>query len=216
MKKFVTLFADSAREFKKVRTLTMCGLLAALAFVLNSASIQLGPYIKIGFSGVPNEIVDFMFGPVTGAIFSGTMDVLKFIVKPTGPWIPGLTLDAFLAGLIYGVFMYKKPIRLWRIAAAKLVVTVFINVILATYWLSQVYGAGYMAALPNRVIKNIVMWPINTLVTFLVLKLLERAGIFRSFGIYQTSGKTKEQAIKDKAMEGMTSEDNAFEQIDMG
>ncbi len=215
MKKFVTLFTDSAREFKKVRTLTMCGLFAALAFVIDSFSIQLGPSLKIGFSGVPNEIVDFMFGPVTGAIFSGTMDILKLIVKPTGPWIPGLTLDAFLAGLIYGVFMYKKPIRLWRIAAAKLVVTVVINVCLATYWLAQVQGAGFLATLPNRVIKNIVMWPINTLVTFLVLKLLERAGIFRSFGIYQTSGKAKEQAIKDKAMEDMTSEDNAFEQIDM-
>lgn len=81
MKKFVALFTDSAREFKKVRTLTMCGLLAALAFVIKSFSIQLGPYIEVGFSGIPNEIVDFLFGPMVGAFFSAAMDVFKWIVK---------------------------------------------------------------------------------------------------------------------------------------
>ena len=186
---FVALFTDSAREFKKVRTLTMCGLLAALAFVIKSFSIQLGPYIEVGFSGIPNEIVDFLFGPMVGAFFSAAMDVFKWIVKPTGPLILGLTLDAFLAGLIYGVFLYKQPIRLWRIAASKLIVAVFINVILATYWLSQVYGDGYIAILPDRILKNVIMWPINSLVTYLVLKALEGAGIFRMFGIYKTPKK---------------------------
>lgn len=187
MKTIVTLFTDSAREFKKVRTLTMCGLLAALAFVIESFSIQIGSYIKIGFSGLPNEIVDFLFGPVVGSFFSAAMDVFKLIVKPTGPWIPGLTLDAFLAGLIYGVLLYKKPIRLWRIAVAKLIVAVFINVILATFWLSQVYGDGYIVALPDRILKNVIMWPINSLVTYFVLKVLESTGIFRMFGIFKSS-----------------------------
>lgn len=195
MKKIVTLFTDSAQEFRKVRTLTMCGLLAALAFALESvASIQIGPYIKIGFSGIPNEIADFLFGPVVGSFFSGAMDVFKLIVKPTGPWIPGLTLDAFLAGLVYGIFLYKKPIRLWRVGAAKLIVALFINVLLATYWLSQVYGDAYVVALPQRVIKNLVMWPINTLVTYLVLRMLASVGILKMFGIYgAVKGSEKEE-----------------------
>lgn len=193
MKKFVTLFTDSAREFKSVRTLTMCGLFAALAFVIESFSIQLGPYIKIGFSGLPNEIVDFLFGPAVGAFFSAVMDIFKLIVKPTGPWIPGLTLDAFLAGLIYGVFLYKKPIRLWRVATAKLIVAIFINVLLATFWLSQVYGDGYLVALPDRILKNVIMWPINSLVTYLVLKVLEGTGIFRMLGIYKNGKNVEKQ-----------------------
>lgn len=190
MKKFVTLFTDSAREFKKVRTLTMCGLLAALAFVIESFSIQLGPYIKIGFSGIPNEIVDFLFGPFVGAFFSGAMDIFKLIVKPTGPWIPGLTLDAFLAGAIYGVLLYKKPIRLWRVGLAKLIVSIFINIILATFWLSQVYGDGYIVALPDRILKNVIMWPINSLVTYFILKVLESTGVFRMFGIFKSGKKS--------------------------
>lgn len=194
MKKFSTLFTDSAREFKNVRTITACGLFAALAFILESFSIQLGSYIKIGFSGLPNEIVDFMFGPVVGSIFSGALDILKLIVHPTGPWIPGLTLDAVLAGLIYGAFLYKKPVSLWRILAAKLIVALFINVLLGSFWLSQVYTSKtYVMLLPTRFAKNMIMWPINSLVTFLVLKVLEMSGAFKLMKVFVPKKKKAEK-----------------------
>lgn len=194
MKKFSTLFTDSAREFKNVRTITACGLFAALAFILESFSIQLGSYIKIGFSGLPNEIVDFMFGPVVGSIFSGALDILKLIVHPTGPWIPGLTLDAVLAGLIYGAFLYKKPVSLWRILAAKLIVALFINVLLGSFWLSQVYTSKtYVMLLPTRFAKNMIMWPINSLVIFLVLKVLEMSGAFKLMKVFVPKKKKAEK-----------------------
>lgn len=184
MKKFVALFTDSAREFKSVRTIALCGLFAALAFILESFSIQVTTYIKIGFSGVPNEVVDFLFGPVLGCIFAAVMDVLKWIVHPTGAYFFGYTLNAFLAGLIYGSFLYKKPIRLWRILAAKLIVALFINVGLGTLWSSMLYGNAFWAILPARFVKNMIMWPINSLVLYLILKVLETAGVFRMMGIY--------------------------------
>lgn len=189
------MFTDSAQELKKVRTLTICGLMAALAFILGSFSIRLGEYIKIGFSGLPNEVVDFMFGPAVGSVFAATMDVLKLIVKPDGAWIPGLTLNAFLAGMIYGVFLYKKPISLWRIAAAKFIVSLVINVGLATYWLAQVYGEGYLANLPARITKNVIMWPINTVILYLVLKVLEGAGAFKMMGIFIPRKKKTEAKV---------------------
>ena len=179
MKQRTALFSDSARELKRVRTITLCGVFAALAFILESFSIQIGNTFKLGFSGLPNEFVDFLFGPVVGSIFAGTLDILKLIVKPGGGWIPGLTLNAMLAGLIYGCFLYKKPIRLWRILAAKLIIALFINVVLGTFWLSQFYGNAMMAMLPARFIKNIVMWPLNSLVLYLLMKAFETAGLFR-------------------------------------
>ncbi|MDO4285315.1 MAG: folate family ECF transporter S component [Eubacteriales bacterium] len=179
MQKLTVLFADSAREFKHVRTITMCGLFAALAFILESFSIELGSFIKIGFSGLPNEFVDLLFGPVVGSVFAGMLDILKLIIKPGGGWIPGLTLNAFLAGIIYGCFFYKHPVRLWRILAAKLIVALVLNVGLGTFWLSQFYGKALMAMIPARFVKNMVMWPINSLVLYLLMKAFESAGIFR-------------------------------------
>lgn len=181
MKKFVALFTDSAKEFKSIRTIALCGLCAALAFILNSFSIQVTSYIKIGFSGIPNEMVDFLFGPVVGCIFAAAMDVFKWIVHPTGAYFFGYTLNAFLAGLIYGVFLYKKPVRLWRILAAKFLVAMFINVVLGTQWSCMLYGNAFLAILPARFMKNMIMWPINSLILYLILKALETAGIFNLF-----------------------------------
>lgn len=52
MEKNKNMFLSSAKELKSVPALAMCAMFAALALILNSvASINLGPYIKIGFSG---------------------------------------------------------------------------------------------------------------------------------------------------------------------
>ena len=55
MKKLKELYQQSLQELCHTKTVVLCGLLAALAIVLSMvASIQLGPYIKIGFSGLPS------------------------------------------------------------------------------------------------------------------------------------------------------------------
>ena len=191
MKKMAALFTDSAREFKNVRTICLCGVFAALAIVLSYvASIQIGDYIRIGFSGLPNEFVDFIFGPTVGSVFAAMLDILKYLLKPTGGFIPGLTLNAFLAGLVYGSFLYHKPIRFWRILVMKLVVGLGINVLLGTYWLSQYYGWSFFLRLPDRLVSNLIMWPVDTVVLYLLLKVFERAGLFRMLGIF-VNGKKK-------------------------
>ncbi len=179
MKKFVSLFTDSAQEFKHVSTIAVCGLMAALAIVLKSFSIPLGETIKLGFSGLPNEVVDYLFGPVLGSIFAAALDVLKFLIRPTGAYFPGFTISAFLAGLIYGVFLYKKPISFWRILLAKALVAVFVNILLNTLWISMLYGKAFLPMLPPRILKNLLEVPVDTLLLFLVLRLLEKVGIFR-------------------------------------
>ena len=53
------------------------------------------------------------------------------------------------------------------------------NIILATYWLTLLNGKGFLALLPARAIKNLIQWPVDSLIFFLVAKTLERAGVFR-------------------------------------
>lgn len=193
MKKFAALFTDSAREFKHVRTLTACGLFAALALILNSFTVQLGHYLKIGVAGLPNEMVDVLFGPVVGSLFAGVMDILKLMLYPSGAWIPGLTLNCLLAGLIYGCFLYHKPTSYWRIFAAELTVALLVNVLLGTFWLSQVYGKGFLAMLPARLIKNIVKAPVDSLILYTVMSVLERAGIFRMLKIFRPAKRARDK-----------------------
>ena len=116
MKKIKQLFSDSLHEFTVTKNLVLCGLMAAIAIVLSMvASISIGPYVKIGFSGIPNRIVEFLFGPVVGCIFGGALDLLKFMIKPDGPFFFGFTFNVMLAGLIYGCLLYHKPLSIKRI-----------------------------------------------------------------------------------------------------
>lgn len=180
MKKFLTLFSDSYHEFKHVSTITTCAMFGAMSIILGSiATIRVTPNLKIGFGALPNELVDYLFGPIVGCLFGGGMDLLKFMLKPDGGFIPGLTFNAMLAAFIYGCFLYKRPLSLPRMLTAKLVVVVVCNIILATYWLSLVNGKGYLAILPQRAVKNLIQWPVDSILFILVAKTLEKSGVFR-------------------------------------
>ena len=172
MKKFVTLFTDSSKELKSVRTVTVCAMLAALAVILGMFSIQIGNYIRIGFATIPNGVVSCLFGPVVGGLFAGMLDVLKYIVKPTGAFYPPMTLVVVLAGVLYGLFYYKKPLTLPRILAAKFTVMLICNVILNTLCLSDLYGNAFFVLLPARALKNLIMWPIDSVIFYTVTKML--------------------------------------------
>ena len=159
MTRLATLFTCSFRRLKEVRTVTVCAMLGAIAIVLGSLSIDLGPSVRIG-----------------------ALDILKYMIKPVGGFFPGFTLVAMLAGVIYGSFYYRKPLSLGRVFAAHLVVSLVCNVLLNTLCLSLLYGKAFMVLLPPRVIKNLIMWPIDSLIFFHIAKLLEAAGIFRFLG----------------------------------
>ena len=178
MRKFVTLFTDSYKELKSVRTITIMAMLAAIAVVLGMFSIEIGNFIRIGFSSIPNGIVAYLFGPVVGGIFSGALDVLKFIAKPTGAFFPPLTLVTILAGIMYGCMYYKKPITLPRVLATKFIVMLICNVILNTMCLSVLYGEAFTALIGMRALKNLIMWPIDSVIFFSITKALESVGVF--------------------------------------
>lgn len=180
MKKLLTLITDSSREFKKVSTITTCAMFGAMSVVLGYYTIRVTPNLKIGMGALPNELVDYLFGPVVGSLFGGAMDVIKFMMKPDGGFMPGFTLSAMLAAFIYGLFLYQKPLSLKRMLVAKLLVAVLCNIILGTYWLTLLNGKAFFAILPARIIKNLIQWPVDSLLFFLVATTLEKAGVFRA------------------------------------
>lgn len=174
------MFLQSAKELKAVTTLAACAMFAALAMILNQvASIDIGPYVRIGFSGIPNRLVDYLFGPVTGCLFSGILDVVKYFLKPSGPFFFGFTFNAMLASFMYGCFYYRKKLTIKRVLAAKFIVMLTVNVLLNTLWLSMLYGKGIMVLLPARALKNLIMWPIDSIIFYSLTKLIEQTGVFR-------------------------------------
>ncbi len=191
MKKLAAIFRDSYREFYEygpdgrtvkgvcVKTVAVLGMFGAVSVILGALTIAIGDYIKIGFSTISGQFVYYLFGPVVGGLFGGALDILKYLVKPTGPFFPGWTVSAALAGVLYGCFLYKRPLRLWRVLAAEFAVSLICNVLLGTIWLDMMYGNGFLALLPMRALKNLIMWPINAAIFYGLAWTMEHGGIFR-------------------------------------
>lgn len=178
MRKFKTLFVDSFHELKNLKAMATTAMLLAIAVVLGFYTLQLTDYIKIGFAYIANELTGMLFGPVVGSVMGGLADVVKYLVKPTGPFFPGFTISGFLGGLIYGLVLYKHPLSMKRIIAANTLVTVLVNLLLNTYWLTLLYGNGFLALLPTRALKQIIMLPIEVILFYTVAKVLARARVF--------------------------------------
>ena len=169
------MFRESANELRKVQAIALCGIMGALAIVLGYvATIRIGDYIRVGFSFLPNVIIDFLYGPVVGGVFGGVMDIVKYLMNPTGPFFPGFTISAIVGAVIYGIILYRQKVTILRVFMAQLLVKVVVNLMLNTIWLVMLYGYGLAAILPGRIISNAVMLPIDTVITFVVLTFVQK------------------------------------------
>ena len=185
MKKFAVCYQASFQELKHVKTLTTAAMLMAVSVVLGYFTIEAGPYLKIGFGGVVNQFVYYLFGPVAGAVYGGVLDLVKYVVKPTGAFFPGFTLNAMLGGVLYGTILYRKPLTFRRALWADLVVALICNIFLNTLWLSMMSGKAMMVLLPMRVLKNLIKWPVDAALFYLIAKRMESLGLVRMIRKFQ-------------------------------
>lgn len=175
--KFLKQFVESAKEFKHIKSIVMAALLVALHTVLAFfVSFQVTPTLRISLSFLTNVMTGCLFGPVMGFLCGGVGDIIQFILKPVGPFFPGWTFNAALAGLIYGCFFYNKfPTKAFDVkffVRCVLVLTfdtLLVNVFFGTLWTSIMFGKGFWFYFTSRAIKNLVQLPINIILTYYVL-----------------------------------------------
>ena len=141
--------------------MVMVGLLITLEIILARFFSISTPITRIGFSFFPLALIALQFGPLWAGAAGALADLLGANLFPIGPYFPGFTLTGFLTGVIFGLFLYNKPRRLWRVAAAAAVIGVFLTVGLNSLWLSMLYGKGYLAFLPGRLTQAVVMIPVQ-------------------------------------------------------
>ncbi|PNT91669.1 folate transporter [Clostridium thermosuccinogenes] len=155
----------------------MSGMLVALNVILTFFDISLSNVLRISFSFLPLAMGGMLYGPVVGGAMGVVGDILGYLARPDGPFFPGFTLNALLSGALYGLFLYKRPVKLKSVIAVSLLVTVSINLLLNPVWLSMMYGNAFIVLLTGRIVKNVIMFPINTALLFAALKLVERVKI---------------------------------------
>ncbi len=153
--------------------MVLLALLVAMSVVLaRLCSIQLfvGPtaIVRISLGFLPLVMAGVLHGPVAAGIACAAADVIGYFINPAGVYFPGITVTAFLAGLAYGFFLYRKPLGIARITVMAVCVSVLLHLGLNTVWISMLAGKAYLVILYGRVAQEAVMLPVTILCTYAV------------------------------------------------
>ncbi len=88
-------------------------------------------------------------------------------------------LILIVKALIYSVFFYKKkPVRIPQILAAEFLAALICNVLLNPLLLTVMYQMPYWVLVGERLLKNLILYPIDCLLLYLCFKAL--AGLPKS------------------------------------
>ena len=167
------------------KKMVQISLLIALEIALTRFCSITTPIVRIGFGFIPVAITGMLYGPIWAGVAAATGDFLGAILFPTGAFFPGFTLTAFLTGVTYGLFLHNEKRSWGRIALAVGIVSLLLNLGLDTLWLYMITGKGYLALLPTRIVKCLIMSPVQ-IVALHLLSL--RVNMF--FGVRQAPEKT--------------------------
>ena len=137
--------------------IVIMALLTALIIILARILAINTPILRLSFEFIPISFIGILFGPLWGAVLVAVADLIGSLMLPTGPYNPMFTISAFLTGGIYGLFLHKKEVTIKRTICPVLLVSLLIHLTLNTYWLSIMFDSAFIALLPARLIKTILL-----------------------------------------------------------
>lgn len=170
-----------AKQMSRSKTLAIAALMIALNIVLGYYTLRISSYLRIGFGFFTQPIIALIFGPLVACMTGMIQDVLSYLLNPVGGYIPMYTLCVGISGMIYGLVLYRKKVTFARVFWVKTAVLVFSNIILNSIALAPTVANGFVGILPARIIKNLLLLPIQTVVVYLILAFLKRSKVVQKF-----------------------------------
>jgi len=175
------------RSFQTKRLAVLAFLIAMnviLARVL-SINFSLGGVegIRIGFGALPTIMAGFLFGPVFGAIAGAVGDVLGYLVKPLGPYMPHFTFTALLTGMIPALivnylFKGKRSFSVYLIAIAT--GQLISSVILVPYFMQMLFSIPRSATQIPYIVSQSFNVPIYAYLNDLLIGYLQKGNLVPS------------------------------------
>ncbi len=175
------------------RHIVIMGILIAMNIVFTRLlSIQTAT-IRIGFGFVPIAAAGILLGPVPAGLVAVIADVVGLFINATGAFHPGISLNAFLTGLVFGLFLHKNQ-KFWRVLAAVAVNQGILSLFLQTYWLYGLYNMSgfdaYKALMISRIPQTLIVSAAQIVTIPMIAQLLKRLG-----GTMLLFSKQKEDAV---------------------
>lgn len=174
MNNYFVMLKENVSSLKNTRVIVGVALFCGLQIILNNFNIYLGPTLRITFSFLAVAASCYFYGPYPNMLAAVVMDFIGYAMHPEGAYFPGYALNAMIMAFIFSSFFYEQKIRLWKIIAARALIVIINYLILNSLWLSLMYGDSFIVLLGARVVKNLIMFPIDVILLYFVLKTCER------------------------------------------
>lgn len=174
MQQKVIYFKEAVAEVKNIRSIAGCGLLGAVGIVIKALAISITPTLRISFYFLTIGLSGYLYGPLMAGMQAVIIDLLGFLINPAGAYFFGFTFNAFVSGLIYGLWLYRHKVQLWRCVAACVTVALIVNLIFNPLWLSVMYGKAFWVLVAEHLVSNAMQLPFNIAMLYGLLKLAER------------------------------------------
>lgn len=155
--------------------LTVMAMLIGLEIVLSRFLSIPTSITKIGFAFIPVAAAALLLGPLAAGAVGALGDLLGALLFPIGAYFPGFTLTAACTGLIFGLCLYKKPLRWLYPAAAAVLNVVLVSYLANTAMICYITGNAFSVMLAARAVQLAVMLPVQ----FLVLSWLHHSALVK-------------------------------------
>ncbi len=173
---------DAASELKSTRMLVIAALLTAMRIALKPLAIPLAANLSIQTATLATALGAMIYGPVVAIPAAIISDTIGFIIWPTGDYFLPFMLTEIAGTVIYALFLYRSNVNTTRVMLARFGICLLVNVVLQQFIYAWYYAymgqpetaiksiMGIMTT--TRIFKNLVCFPIETVVLTLFLKVL--------------------------------------------
>lgn len=172
----------AASELKDTKMLVVAALMIALRVALKGVFIPLGPQLNINTATLANALGAMIYGPVVAIPAAIVSDTLGYLLFPNGAYFLPFVLTEIAGSVIYALLFYRAKLSATRVVIARFSICFLVNVLMQTAIFSwqyaylgnpekakeQIVGMFTIA----RVFKNLYMFPLESVVITLFLKVL--------------------------------------------
>ena len=167
---------QAASEFKDLRVLLFAALMIALRVALKSVSIPIAANLRINVAFFINAFGAMVFGPVVAVAAAAVSDTLGCLLFPTGAYFFPFIFIEIAGSLIFALFFYRTEVTALRVTLSRFCIDFFVNIVLNTpvMWLyyQMVMGKNYRLFDALRIVKNLVMFPIESVLLVLFFRVV--------------------------------------------
>lgn len=177
----VDIFSDAywkeaAKNLKDVKMIAFASLIVALRVAVKFITIPVDLGVEVSFDCYINSLGAIVYGPLMGLLVGAVSDTLGCLLHPSGPYFFPFIFVEMSSSFIFALFLWKRKLSAPRVLLSKFTVNFFCNIILTSLlmkpYMNIFYGKGYAFVNMTRIVKNLVVFPVESVLITLILAAL--------------------------------------------